>query len=276
MAEVFLESLVDLYDRKGISAEAPPRPEVCRDYGFVLATGSFHVAEAQGRIIAIAGAVIRDGLWYLSAFWARPAISGGGVGTSLLRGLHSEAVEQGAHTFATWSSQDLPAISAYLRLGLRPQDLMLRFEGTPLRLPGVNAGCATKRLEPEVAAEFDRAARGTARPADHAFFAGPSGATGRQVLLGDKVAGYYYLNRGRIGPAAWLEGGEAGSAVLSLAFREAAELDGFVGITLPGRNSLGVDVALDAGLPLAGIAHLLTSASFGDMVRYVPSGPLLL
>jgi hypothetical protein len=158
---------------------------------------------------------------------------------------------------------------------MRPTDLILQFQGRPRLLPTISGSYEVTSLEADVAMEFDQVVRGTSRAVDHAFLRGPLGASGRQVVRGEEVVGYYYVNGGWIGPAAWLEGGESGIAVLSLACREAAAANGSLRISLPGSNSIGLDVALAARLPLVGTAQLLASSDFGDIARYVPWGPLL-
>jgi hypothetical protein len=42
-----------------------------------------------------------------------------------------------------------------------------------------------------------------------------------------------------------------------------------------GINHAGIHFALQTGLRLTGYAHLLTSAPFGRMEQYIPSGPSL-
>ena len=97
---------------------------------------------------------------------------------------------------------------------------------------------------------------------------------GRQVRMRGKVVGYYYFNRGTIGPAAWKEAGD-GESVLSLACREAMTIAPTVRVSIPGINHLALRFALDCGLRLTSYAHLLTTGPFGRLEQYVPSGPML-
>lgn len=275
MADVFLESLVDMYSRNGLAAEPPTRAAMIRDYEFIHGTGSLHVAESHGKIVVIAGGIIRDAVWFLSAFWALPGFREKGVGTTLLKRVRAEAAERGAHTFFTWSSRDLPALAAYLRIGMRPADLILRFQGAPLRLPPVPDSCEARPLDIDVATHFDREARGTSREVDHRFLTETMGAAGRQVIRGGSVVGYYYVTEGLVGPAAWDPDRTSAASVLGLAFHEAAQAGDSIRISLPGSNTEGIDAVLGMGLSLVLTAHLMTSAPFGDMTRYVPWGPTL-
>jgi hypothetical protein len=60
MASVFLSALADLYARNNILAPVPPQSTVLVDFEHVLETGIFHVAEQNRRVVAIAGAIVRD------------------------------------------------------------------------------------------------------------------------------------------------------------------------------------------------------------------------
>jgi GNAT superfamily N-acetyltransferase len=72
-------------------------------YEHVRSTGIFHVAELEGRIVAIAGAILRDHLWYLSAFWARPGLQRRGIGMPLLRRVWNAGQQAGArHRLGAW------------------------------------------------------------------------------------------------------------------------------------------------------------------------------
>ena len=62
---------------------------------------------------------------------------------------------------------------------------------------------------------------------------------------------------------------------MTLAIGEAAATSSRVGLAAPGINYPAVRFALASGLRLITVNQFLTSASFGDMGRYLPSGPLL-
>jgi hypothetical protein len=85
MSDLFLLSVNDIYSRNNIVAAAPPRAAVLGGCEHTRSTGVPHVAELEGQIVAIAGAVVREHLWYLSSFWAHPHLQRRKTGMPLLR-----------------------------------------------------------------------------------------------------------------------------------------------------------------------------------------------
>jgi GNAT superfamily N-acetyltransferase len=274
MADLFLEAVGNMYARNGITAPVPPRPAVLAAYEHVHSTGIFHVAELDGRIVAIAGAIIRDHLWYLSAFWARPDLQRRGIGMPLLRSVWSAGQEIGAKIFFTWSSVDTTAMASYMKLGMYPGYPILLFEGAPHKLPEVASGYEVTILEKRRAMELDQEALGIRRPADHDLWSGRAGFEGRQVLHWGEVVGYYYLGKGSLGPVAWRKATE-GQALLTLAFREATVATPQIRLAVPGINYAALRFVFDSGLRLTNFAHFLSTESFGQIDRYLPSGPSL-
>jgi hypothetical protein len=274
MADLFLTAVTDLFERNNVAGIIPPREAVSLGYEHVRATGIFRVAEWGNRIVAIAGAVVRDEFWFLSAFWALPEFQRKKIGMPLLRQVWEAGAQAGATTFITWSSIDTTAMASYLKLGMLPGYPILWFEGAPERLPAVSAGSKTEALEQTVALELDGLVRGTERKIDHEWWSDRAGSLGRQVRQDGRIVGYYYLNRGFIGPAAWKKPRDA-EAVLTLACREAADLTPSIRFAVPGVNHAALRFALGSGLRLKYFAHLLTTSPFGRMEQYLPSGPTL-
>jgi GNAT superfamily N-acetyltransferase len=274
MVEVFLDSMQDMRTRYGAPPATRSRDAMRLAYEHVRSTGVFRVAESKGRIVAIAGAAVRDYLWFLSAFWVRPDLQRQGIGMPLLRQTWEAGAEAGATVFFTWASPDPAAPASYMKLGMLPGHGLFVFEGTPERLPPVPANFEAAPLEERVAGELDLAVRGTRREVDHHFWSGPGGLVGRQVLRAGKVVGYYYLSEGNVGPAAWTDPDQA-EAVMTLAVGEAAAASSRVGLAAPGINHAAVRFALASGLRLVNVNQFMTSAPFGDMRRYLPSGLLL-
>lgn len=274
MSDVFLKAISDLYARYNVSAVVPPRSAVLAGYEHVRSTGIFHVAELDNEIIAIAGAVLRRNVWYLSAFWAHPDRQRKGIGMPLLRQVWNEGKKAGATRFFTWSSIDSTAMAAYMKLGLLPGSQIMQFEGTPNRLPAEPAGYQVLDLERPVALTLDEEIPEIYRPADHDFWVNQAGLLGRQVIHNGQVAGYYYLGKGGIGPAAWRNPKDAGH-IMTLAFAEGIESASAIRLAIPGSNHAALRYALEAGLRLTGFAHLLTSRPFGRLDQYLPSGPSL-
>ena len=274
-ADVYCESVADMFVRHGIAQPTPPRDVVIAAFGHVLRTGDFHVAEVDGRIDGIASAVVRDGLWFLSTFWVRPAAQQRGLGGPLLDRAWADGVAAGATTFFTYASVDRTGTSMYLRRGMVPGWQILVFVGAPKRLPDAPAGYDVAPLTPDVAGDLDADVRATRREVDHAWWLGDSTPfRGRLATRGGEVVGYFYVVHGSIGPACWTDDRHA-DAVMSLALRDAASDAPEVKMIVPGANHAAIRFALAAGLRFANHSHFLTTAPFGRMERYLPSGPSL-
>lgn len=271
MADLFLEAVSNMYTRNNITTAIPPRPAVLLGYEHIRATGIFHVAELEGRIVAIAGAIVRDHLWYLSAFWARPDLQRQGVGMPLLKGVWNAGQEAGATVFFTWSSIDSAAMASYMKLGMFPGYPIMMFEGTPQKLLSVASAYEVATLEKSQAMALDQEIRGARRSVDHDFF-DSWGLQGRQIIRAGEVVGYYYLGKGGIGPVAWRKP-QHGEPVLTLAYHEAATATAQIRLFIPGINHAALRYAFNAGLRLTSFAHFLTTAPFGQMTQYLPSGP---
>lgn len=274
MADLFLEAVSNMYVRNNVTAALPPHAAVMQAYEHVRATGIFHVAELEGRIVAIAGAVVRDHLWYLSAFWARPELQRKGIGMPLLKAVWAAGQEAGATVFFTWSSVDNAAMASYMKLGMVPGYPILLFEGAPQKLSPVASAYEVTTLEKSQAMALDQEIRATSRAADHDFWQDHAGLPGWQVLWEGEVVGYYYLGKGGVGPVAWKRP-QDGESVLTLACREAAAAAPQIRLFIPGINHSALRFAFNSGLRLSSFAHFLTTAPFGQMAQYLPSGPSL-
>lgn len=271
---IFIDSLADLNKRHNFAAS--PGPNAARMLAFyqhALTTGIFHVAEAQGRIRSFACAILRDRLWFLSGFWTRPTLRERHIGMPLLRAVWQAGKRAGATTFFVWSSVDLPAMAAYMKMGMLPGTQIMRFDGS-CSLPNEKMkGYRLKPLDYGFASRLDRILLGASRAVDHDYMA-RMGYQGRQVLRGDLNVGYFYFDGGAIGPVAWNASRHA-EAMLSLACHEAAGSSPTVTLRVPGMNHAGLKFALGAGMRLTGYSHLLTSGPFGRLEQYLPSGPAI-
>ncbi len=269
---IFIDSLTDLNQRHNFATR--PKPNAARMlayYQHALTTGIFHVAEAQGKIRSFACAIVRDRLWFLSGFWTRPRLRERHIGMPLLRAVWEAGKRAGATTFFVWSSVDLPAMAAYMKMGMLPGTQILRFEGAPSLPISKMAGYRLKPLDKSFAMRLDRVLLGTSRPADHDYLARMQ-LQGRQVQRGDLDVGYFYFDGTSIGPVAWNAPRHA-EAMIGLACREAAGSSASVLLRVPGMNRSALNFALNSGLRLTGYSHLLTSAPFGRLDQYLPSGP---
>ncbi len=269
---IFIDSWTDLNKRHNLATLPKPKPaRMLAFYQHALTTGIFRVAEAQGRIRSFACAIVRDRLWFLSAFWTRPSLRERHIGMPLLRAVWEAGRRAGATTFFVWSSVDLPALAAYMKIGMMPATQIMRFEGTPALTDSKMAGYKLKPLDKGFAMRLDRILLGTSRPADHDYFA-RMGFQGRQVQRGDLNVGYFYFDEGAIGPVGWNAPRHA-EPMISLACREAAGSSSMISLRVPAMNQAALNFALNAGLRLMGYTHLLRSAPFGLLEQYLPSGP---
>ncbi|HEX8844700.1 MAG TPA: GNAT family N-acetyltransferase [Pyrinomonadaceae bacterium] len=273
-AEIFLTSLNDLRARLNLTQPPPPREYVLVSYRHIYRTGIFEVAEVDGRLGAICHAVVRGPLWFLSGFWALPELQGQKIGRTLLRRVWDQGARAGASVFFTWSSTDLQAMASYMKMGMLPGYQTLTFSGTPGNLARGDAGYETRPLDVSTAAEMDGQIRAARREVDHEFWRSELKSVGRQLVRDNRPVGYYYVNKGTIGPAAWLED-EAAEALLNSACREALNEAEQVRLMIPGPNHTAIRFALQAGLKLVAYAHHLTTAPFGQMEKYLSSGPSL-
>jgi hypothetical protein len=270
--ELFLESLADMRLRHNLDVPATSLGErMPAFYRHVQRSGIFHVAEVEGKIAALACAILRDRNWFLSGFWARPALQRQHIGMPLLRGVWQAGKEAGATLFFVWSSREPTAMAAYMKLGMLPGSPILSFEGTPRPTGELSAEYDVQPLDKSFAMDMDQVTLGYRREVDHDYFAS-MGSQGRQVRRNGKPVGYYYISEAGIGPAAW-ESQEHAEALLTLACREAAAAGSAVAIEIPGMNHAAIRFALQAGLRLTNFSHLLMSAPFGRLENYLPSGP---
>ena len=270
--DLFQESVSDMRLRHNL----PSRPQLdgaqrLEMYRHFLSTGIFHVAEADGRLVAFASAIVRQHLWFLSGFWALPGMQQRHIGMHLLRGVWDAGRHAGATTFFVWSSIDLPAMAAYMKVGMLPGSQILFLEGTPLLEAEASLGYVTELLRADLAGTLDETVLGIRRDMDHDLLI-RSGWHARQVMHAGQAVGYYYVHDGTIGPAAWTDAAHA-SALLTLACREAPAADSRLTLMIPGMNHAALRFGFDSGLRLTGFAHLLMSAPFGHLERYLPSGP---
>ncbi len=272
--EVFFTSRDEMHARRGAAAPSLDREATEACFHHIFQTGIFYVGEVDGQIGAICHAVVRDDLWFLSGFWVLPALQRQKVGGQLLKRVWAGGEQAGARTFFVWSSIDDSAIASYLKMGMLPGYQILMFGGSasnPLEKP---AGYEAQPLSLEAATKLDEEIRATGRETDHRFWLFRAGYRGRQVLRGGRLIGYYYLDGGNIGPAAWIEP-QSARAMLIMACGEAAEQSESIRIIVPGINHEAIRFSLQAGLRLTGYAHFLTTASFGRLDQYLASGPLL-
>ena len=273
--ELFLAAVADMFARHQIKQPLPPRAALDLMWPHILKTGLFYVAEADGRLVAICHAIVRDRLWFLSGFWTRTDLVSKGVGGPLLRRVMHEGARAGADTFFVWSSPDETAISTYLKAGMLPGYQLFTFAGAPTGLPAAPEGYEVEPLTLDVACALDAEIRATRREVDHRFWLAQPHLVARQVIRNGRPAGYFYTQGDAVGPLGW-SAPEDAAALLACACQTAARATGTISLRVPGINHTALRFALAHGLRLtASSSHLFTSAPFGRLEQYIPSGPSL-
>jgi GNAT superfamily N-acetyltransferase len=245
--------------------------------------GRFWVAEADGRIVGAAIAILRQRLWYLAALHVLPPFQSRGIGTELLRRSMAGVAPDTALTVLS-DALNPAANGLYLRFGMLPQETMLTFDGRLDDAPGRELRGApaappwhVRPLDPSADRatldRFDRGSVGFTRPVDHDFWAGVPGLAGHVLEHGGTVRGYLYLSdAGAVGPAA--VGGPADvPGVLATAARLARERGtAQLHVRLAGSARAGISWLVGGGYRLTGIGLMLTSRPVGRLDRYVTSG----
>jgi ribosomal protein S18 acetylase RimI-like enzyme len=273
-ADVFLVSLAELARANGLPAPVSyTRGSVIPVYEHLFETGIFEVAELDGKIVGICAAAVRDSIWFLAMFWVLPEYKSQGIGRPLLERVLRVGEDQGATVRCVWSSIDFAAIASYLKLGMMPAGPIFTFAGPLRTVPRLHDDARLTELDPRQASAIDSAVRGVAREQDHAFF-GARGMSGHQLLIEGQVVGYFYVKDGVIGPAAWTDPMHA-EALLSHALLQARAQAAEVKLIALGVNQSAIRCATEAGLRLVFASHFLSSAAFGKLDCYLPSGPAL-
>jgi GNAT superfamily N-acetyltransferase len=270
--EVFLVSLTELAKNHGLP---PPtnfgRASVEALYEHLFETGIFEVAELDGQLVGIAAGIVRDELWFLSMFWLLPEHKLRGIGQPLLERVLELAKAAGATKCATWSSLDFTAVALYLKHGMLPGGPIFTFAGPILHAPELDPNARVSTLDETHACAIDHIVRGTPRALDHAFWRA-RGVPGFQVEVSGRTLGYFYSDKGVIGPAAWLSD-EDGPLLVASALAQARTQAPEVKLIALGLNRTSVRAATAAGLRLISASHFLHSESFGKLEQYLPSGP---
>jgi hypothetical protein len=271
---LFAESANDMAQRHGVGIRVlpPQREGITRAYGHIAQTGIFRVAECDGRIVALACAIVRGPWWFLSGFWALPGLQGQGIGGPLLDEAMREGERAGARVFFTWSSLDPRAMATYLRRDLVPGWPLLIFTVDAKAAGTIPSGYKVVELEGDLPKGLAEVAGHPPRDEDHAFWRATG--TARAVTRRGELVGYFYARAGSIGPLAWTQDAHA-PAVIDSAVAAAAGEANPVRVNVPGVAHAAIRHLLSRGAQLVSFGHLLATEPPGEMTRYLPSGPLL-
>lgn len=236
----------------------------------LLATdpGGAWVAEADGAIVGVALALIREGVWGLSLLAVDPDRQGRGIGGAVLA--PALAYGNGARGGIILGSTDPRALRRYARAGFRAKPCLAA--AGPMNRSRVPAGLRSRRGDPEADRATIEAASRHARGAAH----GPDVA-----VLGE--GGELFVLDGR-GFAMAVDGSPALVAArdddtaqdLLWTCLASAPPGGTVHVEfITEGNDWAIDVALDAGLALSPEGPVFVRGDTGPFAPYLPSGAYL-
>jgi ribosomal protein S18 acetylase RimI-like enzyme len=154
--------------------------------------GGSWVADHHGRVVGLAQAFVREGLWVLSLLGVSPERQAGGLGQELLARAMAHGDASGPGMILC--SRDSRAMALYTRAGFELHPALAAAARTPVtveRPAGVRRG-GPGDLPPVTA--IDRAVRGAGRPGDLAFLLGEPG----NRLLLDGEDGYAVATDDRV------------------------------------------------------------------------------
>lgn len=235
------------------------------------------IATDEGTPVGIAFAHALEDEWFLSDLYVEPSFRRAGLAGRL----YERALEEGGEgtRSALVDVRESAGLAFLARKGLAAHALVLELAGPIPRaehLAQMAAGSYQFRAEPldPLANGFgldalDRATRGSARRADHAFFT--ARASGHVFFLGDEMVGYAYVwPDGRIGP---LASHSPSYLVPFLAFAMMTLVRN-VGASwctalIPGANLRAARAALGAGLEIVATHAFASDAPAPELARYV-------
>ncbi len=297
--EVFLEAADDLNGRVGrpprAGKGAPPARALALRRSCVRHDGErFWVAEAGGRVIGFAIAILRDDIWHLAALHVAPRYQGGGVGTELTRRALAGTRPTTARTVITDAVNPV-SNAIYMRVGMLFQDAMLTFDApNPAGAdpeqeraaapddqdgPPVAGGRALetrpidRSADQALLASVDLATIGFARPMDHDLWGSIDGLRGMLLARDGVTVGYAYAAAdGAIGPLAVHDPSDLPAALTAAAAAAAEAGATSIHVRIPGSARLAAAWLVARGARLSGIGLFLASRPVGRLDRYVTSG----
>lgn len=231
----------------------------------LLDTGVIFLAE-DPEPAGFAAAIVRDGVWFLSQLWVVPEKHGSGIGSALLE--EALAWGRGARTFSVVASPYPVAQLIYLRASMFPlwtQVDLAGPRGTAEAPEGVEPVGPNDQTWID---ELDRAAHGSARPEDHAFW--KEMARGFALRRDGRGIGYVYVwPEGKIGPGVAAE--PADMPLVLAAGRAFAESDRSM-VSVPSSNWSALRELTGLGFRPIGSNTYMSSRPIGDASRYLSSG----
>jgi GNAT superfamily N-acetyltransferase len=231
--------------------------------------GAWVSETAEGEVVGIALALVREGVWGLSLFGVKPGLQGQGIGGPLLRGALDYA--EGTRAAIILSSTDARAMRRYFRAGfaIRP---CLAAAGAinRSRLP---SGLRAREADLERDAELIAAASRRVRGAEHGVDVAALVAGGCRLHVVDG-GGWAASRDGSPAIVAALDDDAARDLLWSCL--AAGEPGAAVHVDfIAAGNDWAVEVALDMGLALTPEGPIFTRGDLGPLAPYLPSGAYL-
>jgi GNAT superfamily N-acetyltransferase len=231
--------------------------------------GAWVAESADGRVVGLALALVREGIWGLSLFAVEPALQGNGVGRRLLdAALVHGAGSRGALIL---SSTDPKAMRRYARAGFALRPLVAAAGMVDLaRLPAPHPELRAGTLDDlELTEPVSRHVRGATHAIDI-----PNALANESdlIVLGDRGFVVHRLGSPRLLAAC----DEEAAAALLWAALAAAPPGATVQIDfISAGQDWAIAVALDAGLALSPDGPLFVRGEVGPLRPYLPSGAYL-
>jgi GNAT superfamily N-acetyltransferase len=226
------------------------------------------VADAEGEIVGMTLALLREGIWGLSLFAVARGHQGRGVGRELLAATFDHGADARGHLVL--SSENPAAMRLYAGLGLELRPCVSA-AGIPdrARLPADGAGDAGEAGIP-VADAIGRAVRGAGHGRDLAVALQDPGA---KLLVVDDRA-FALIRKERISLVAGLDEPAATRALQAALAAMPPGATATVDFLTAGQD-WAVRACLDAGLALSPDGPFFTSGDLGPLRPYIPSGAYL-
>jgi GNAT superfamily N-acetyltransferase len=231
--------------------------------------GGAWVAEADGAVVGVALALVREGIWGLSLFAVAETHRDRGIGRELLEAAFGHGADARGHLIL--STESPAAMRRYARLGLdlRP---CVAAAGTVdrARLPRPDGVVDAGTAGIPVADAIGRAVRGAGHGVDLAVALEDPGA--KLLLAGDRA--FAWVRDARVMLVAGLDDAAAtrvlGAALAATPPGATVSVD-----FLSAGQDWAVRACLDAGLALSPDGPMFTAGDLGPLRPYVPSGAYL-
>ena len=262
----------------------PATPEPFYRYALEHEPDGFLVAEADGIVIGMAIAWVRDWLWFLGYLFIAPDWQGAGVGRLLLTRLFELGNPKEITTRALIAMGYNPASAGlYMRNGFYPAQPVYRLKADTASLrmaPEEGPSCdAEESLASDprslgTLGEIDTRCIGLVREGHHRYYLGLPGVQSYLVSDGRGPLGYAYLHPdGQIGPVGAVTA-EALMKVLVRTVRRAVEQGTKqVSLFVPGTNHAALAFVLAKGMQVSEPCMLMSSRPIDDLERYLLHSP---